>query len=423
VATVQGMTTAIATSVTIPTTNPLSLEVYPLFTVAAAPPAERFSAATFDDMVKALAHRANVLGLGEANHGTADFYALRGALSLALARRGDLRYVMMEADAIGMLQIDDYVQGRDVPIEKAVAALKFWVTDIKEFLQFLRDVREFNRDLAPGRRLHVLGMDAQFLAPAAQLLLSEQTALSITADEQAVLTKIISADDNNLSKLAPLEKRVLESLLGRVIGLRHEAESNALSPPARAIIAAQSLQHQLEHSRNAANMSWDKIMADMTILIWQLAGRGRMCVWAHNGHIARKPVGSADSTGGYLAEHFGSEYYPIAFLSYDGSARAWGVQNRGVVPHTLGPTPKYNLEAVIMAALGFPAVAWVRFDSSSAELQEWLAIPRYVREFGSTYVASETQTLRQLPQSFDATVVVNHASASTPTPTGERGPQ
>jgi erythromycin esterase-like protein len=320
------------------------------------------------------------------------------------------------------LQVDDYVQGRDVPIEKAVAALKFWVTDIKEFLQFLGEARRFNRDLVPDRRLHVLGMDAQFPTPAAQLLLSQQATLTLTGGEQEVLTKIVSAEDN-LSRLAPVDKQVLESLLGRVIRSPHETGQDALDTSARAIIAASSLQYQLEHSRNAANMSWDKIMAEMTILVWQLAGQARMCVWAHNGHIARKPVGSADSTGGYLAEHFGSEYYSITFLSYDGSARAWGVQNRGVVPHSLGPTPKYNLESVIMAALGSPAVAWVRFDSSSATLQKWLEIPRYVREFGSAYVASDTQTLRSIPQSFDAAVVVKSASASTPTPTGERGPQ
>ncbi|MGH9888956.1 MAG: erythromycin esterase family protein, partial [bacterium] len=128
-------------------------------------------------MVKALSHRASVLGLGEANHGTADFYVLRGALSLALARTGGLRLVLIEADAVGMLQIDDYVQGREVAIEKAVAALKFWVTDIREFLQLLGDVRTFNRDRAPEERLHVLGMDAQFSAPAAQWLLTEQAIL------------------------------------------------------------------------------------------------------------------------------------------------------------------------------------------------------------------------------------------------------
>jgi erythromycin esterase len=423
VASVNGSTTSIATPVTVPATGPLALEVFPVAAVEVAPPAESFSDTTFEDMVKALTRHANVLGLGEANHGTADFYTLRGALSLALARSGNLRHVLVEADAIGMFQVDDYVQGRDVSIEKAVAALAFWVTDIKEFLQFLRDVRAFNQSLAPDHRVHVLGMDAQFPAPAAQFLLTEQASLSTTVDEQDVLAKLVRAEHDNVSKLSLPEQQSLESLLARVTRFPHEAETDVLSQSARAIIAASSLQHQLDHSRNATSMSWDKIMADMTILIWQLAGQGRTCVWAHNGHIARKAVGSADSTGGYLAERFGRDYYSIGFFSYDGSARAWGVQNRGVVPHILGPAPKYNLESVLMTALGFPAVAWVRFDSSSMALRKWLETPRYVREFGSAYVASETQALRLLPQSFDAAVVVKQSSASTPTPTGERGPQ
>src|SRR5262249_10549170 len=158
------------------------------------------------------------------NHGTADFYALRGALSLALARTSGLRFVIIEADAVNMLQIDDYVQGRDVAIEKAVADLKFWVTDIKEFLQFLRDVRAFNHDRSPDRRLHVLGMDAQFPTPAAQFLLTEQVALSISGDERGVLTQIASAEGEALAGLAPSDGRVLESLLTRLSGANHESE-------------------------------------------------------------------------------------------------------------------------------------------------------------------------------------------------------
>ena len=422
-ASAQGSTTSIVAPAMVPAAAPLSLAVYSVAAIEATPPTEPFLGATFDDMVKALNHRASVLGFGEANHGTADFYILRGALALALARTSNLRFVMIEADAVGMLQIDDYVQGRDIAIEKAVAALKFWVTDIREFLRFLGDVRAFNRERAPNDRLHVLGMDAQFPAPSAQFLLMEHGPLGITADEQGVLANIASAQGDGLAALSLADSRLLEPLLIRVTRLQHEVGTDVLTPSARAIIAAGSLQRQLDHSRRVPRMSWDKIMAEMAVLVWELAGQGRMCVWAHNGHIARKPSGSADTTGGYLAERFGDEYYSIGFLSYDGSARAWGGQNSGVVPHDLGPTPIFNLESVTMTALGFPEVAWVRFDSSSATLQKWLEIPRYVREFGSSYVASDTQTLRLLPQSFDAAVVVKHSSPSSPTPTGKRGPQ
>jgi erythromycin esterase len=421
-ASVRGAATSIVTPTTIPAAGPLMIEVFPVAAIEAPPIPERFSGTTFDDMVTAQSHRANVLGLGEANHGTADFYALRGALSLALARSSDLRFVIIEADAVTMLQVDDYVQGRAVAIEQTVAALKFWVTDIKEFLQFLRDVRTFNYDRPSSHRLHVLGMDAQFPAPAAQFLLTEQDALAIAADEQRVLKQIASAERDALGALSPSDIRVLESLLTRLGRIHYEPGADVLNLPARAIIAASSLRHQLDHSR-APGMSWDKIMADVAILVWEVGGQGRMCIWAHNGHIARKPSGAADSTGGYLAERFGRGYYAIGFLSYDGSARAWGLQNRGVIPHNLGLAPRYNLESAIMSALGFPHVAWVRFDSISATLQKWLELPRYVREFGSAYVASDTQTLRWLPESFDAAVVVKRSSPSSPTPTGERGPQ
>src|SRR5262249_17127001 len=105
----EGASVAHAQVVHVPVSAPLELPVWPRSTVEALPQVPgRAGPADLASFVKALAHGPLVLGLGEANHGTGDFYTRRGELSLALAREGELRYVLLEADAIGMLEIDDY---------------------------------------------------------------------------------------------------------------------------------------------------------------------------------------------------------------------------------------------------------------------------------------------------------------------------
>ena len=48
-----------------------------------------------------------------------------------------------------MMTIDDYVLGADIDVAKAVSALRFWTTDVHEFLAFLANVRSYNAVAAP----------------------------------------------------------------------------------------------------------------------------------------------------------------------------------------------------------------------------------------------------------------------------------
>jgi len=189
---------------------------------------------------------------------------------------------------------------------------------------------------------------------------------------------------------------------------------------ARAAIAARSLRHQLGYvGKPNTNSLRDAAMADLTMRILELGRPGRAAVWAHQAHVAREPDNGSVSLGQHLARRIPGDY-AIAFLSYDGAARAWDAAGEiGVIPHQLGPAPPFNVESVLLAAAGSPDIAWVRLDTVSEPLKAWLRAPRFVRELGSV-VPRSTQILRPFPQAFDAVVVIKRASASTPTPTGER---
>lgn len=103
----EGASVSHAQAVHVPVSAPLELRVWPRATIESVPQVPgRAGPADLASFVKALAHGPRVLGLGEANHGTGDFYTRRGELTLALAREGEIRYVLFEADAIGMLAID-----------------------------------------------------------------------------------------------------------------------------------------------------------------------------------------------------------------------------------------------------------------------------------------------------------------------------
>jgi erythromycin esterase len=414
----EGASVSHAQAVHVPVSAALELPVWPRATIEAVPQVPgRAGPADLTSFVKALAHGPRVLGLGEANHGTGDFFTRRGELTLALAREGELRYVLLEADAIGMLAIDDYVQGREVTISEAVAKLRFWTTDVLEFHQFLKDVREHNKGVSPERRVHVMGIDAQRSDPPAGFLLAGRTDLALPAADVELLERL-AADKDALSKLAAAEVAAFEKLLDRLEAV--PGKLDLLAVRARAAIAARSLRHQLGYvGKTHTNSLRDAAMADLTVRILELGHPGQAAVWAHQGHVARVSDDGTVILGQHLARRIPG-YYAIAFLSYDGAARAWDAAGEiGVIPHQLGPAPPFNVESVILTAAGSPDIAWVRLDTVSESLKAWLRAPRFVRELGSV-VPRSTQILRPFPQAFDAVVVIKRASASTPTPTGER---
>ncbi len=416
----DGPMISLPVSIAVPRDTEVELVAYATSRVQQVPKDIRIDNADVTAFARSLSDR-KVVGLGEANHGTGDFYSYRAKLALELARKGKLRSILFENDAIGMLAIEDYVMGADVDIGKSVAALRFWITDIQENLAFLAEVRAYNARSAAADKLHVLGIDAQRVEPPVQFLLAHRPELQISDREANLLTQVAPAHGVAFTKLSFDDRDLLSALVQRLSAV-DDGPMDLTSPAARASIAARSIAYQLGYLGQFGSVRQrDQAMAEIAAHIIEMNGSRQAALWAHDYHIARQASGADKSLGQFFADKFGDGYYPIAFLSYSGAGRAWDPAGKiGVIPHQLVAPPPYYVESVIMKATGFPDAAWVRLDTASGPLKQWLSTPRYVREFGSVYLAQNTATLRPFPGAMSAVVVLQHAAASTPTPTGVR---
>src|SRR5205823_10349436 len=117
-----------------------------------APPPQRLAAAAepFASIeradvspVRAGVGEAKVVLLGEATHGTAEFYRMRARITQALIERKGFRIVAVEADWPDAGRIDHYVRHRETrPAEwKAFARFPEWMwrnTEVGEFVEWLR---------------------------------------------------------------------------------------------------------------------------------------------------------------------------------------------------------------------------------------------------------------------------------------------
>jgi erythromycin esterase len=408
----------------VPATTRFELAAYTRRDIESPPPTAPIARSSLSDLAATLQQGPRVLGFGEANHGTGDFYTQRGALALELARTGGLRYIMLEADAVVLLRVDDYVNGDPVDLSATLAALGFWITDQKEFIAIIDQVRAFNASLPPERRVHILGFDAQMTEPAAKLLVAAREELGLTQQQVDLVARLGPNNAKSFMEVTAAEKAIVQELLRRLEGI---GRFDPRATSGRAAIAARSLRHQLgylsESSWIAQGGMRDAAMADIATFVIERGGPGRASLWGHALHIARETyAGGLKSMGCYLADHFAADYYPVGFFTYEGAARAWDAPGKiGVIPHKLAPTPPYYVESAIMEATRHPDMAWVAIKTMPAALRKWLDQPRFSREFGSSYQGEEdARTLRLFPTAFDALVVLKRGSPSTPTPTGER---
>ena len=105
---------------------------------------ERF-AALFDRFAD-----ARVVLLGEASHGTSEFYRARAAISQRLIERHGFNIVAVEADWPDAATIDRYVRHREPRAGETRAFERFptWMWRNAEVDQFIRWIRQHNQDRA-----------------------------------------------------------------------------------------------------------------------------------------------------------------------------------------------------------------------------------------------------------------------------------
>lgn len=104
---------------------------------------------------------ADVIALGEASHGTSEFYRARAAITRRLIERHGVNVVAVEADWPDAARIDRYVRHRSQAPWRETAFARFptWMWRNEEVLEFVEWLREHNAGLPPERRVSFHGVD------------------------------------------------------------------------------------------------------------------------------------------------------------------------------------------------------------------------------------------------------------------------
>jgi erythromycin esterase-like protein len=414
-----------------------------LASIAAGAQPIRSAATDYDPLIGSIGDARFVL-LGEATHGTHEFYRERARISMRLVREQRFRAVVIEADWPDAGRVNRYVRGLGVDASAEAALSDFadfprWMWRNAEFRDFVEELRAHNASLPPSQQVGVYGMDVYNLFGAADAVVRYLENFDRPAAARARAQYRCFAryrpDPARYGEAARSPARSCErqakSVLAELRARPRPEDATAAEELFSAVRSAASVVGAEEYNRAAygGTLAWNvrdrRMAATVTEVAEHVSTRaelGKVVVWAHNSH-----VGDARATdmamrgelnlGQLLRERFGGATYLLGFTTYEGTVMAadrWDGPQR---VHTLRAARPDSYAGLFRAAGTGDALILLSTGSAAAQA---LGEPRLKREVGVIYArATELQShyLRtRLAQQFDAVIHLDRTRALTPLP-------
>ena len=377
--------------------------------------------------------------IGEASHGTHEFYTWRATLSRRLIEEQGYTWIGVEGDWPDCWRLNQWVRGlsgQDQGVHALLAGFQRWPTWMwanEEVAGFLDWLRTWNSHRPPAQRVGFYGLDVYSLWDSLREIigwLQEHLPEAVPAAMRAWQCFLPHHEDPH--KYAWSTRLVPASCEADVVALLSEVRSRVFSPGDHDEEAFDAVQNA-EVAANAEHyyrimvrgdrQSWnvrDHHMADtIDRLARHLGAASKGIIWEHNTHVgdARATDMAQDglvNVGQLLRERHALEgVLLVGFASHRGTviaADAWGT------PERILPVPAArpgSHEDFLHEALGVPAVLEFGDDRTGPWLSTWLGH----RAIGVVYHPEREQgnyVPTRMGERYDALIWLEQTAALRP---------
>jgi len=386
--------------------------------------------------------RSRLVLIGEATHGTSEFYRVRARITQELVRQRGFRIIAIEADWPDARRVNRYVQA--LPDggafeEPAFARFPTWMWRNHETLRFVEWLRRFNGGIRePASPAGVYGLDLYSLftsirsvleylervdPPTARIARERYSCLTPwQSDPQAYGRAVLSGRYRVCEREAVA---MLRDMLGRQLEYAERDGERFLDAVQNARLVADA-ERYYRAMYYGAHESWnqrDRHMFDTLEALLAFHGPdARAVVWAHNSHLGDASATEMSARGelnlGYLCrQRYGDAACLIGFGTDRGTvaaARAW---DEPMTVMTLRPAHPESYERLCRES-GVEAFFLHLREPSREEVRSELAAARLERAVGVVY-RPETELESHyfnasLPYQFDEYIWVGKTRAVQP---------
>src|SRR5262245_15171124 len=332
-----------------------------------------------------------VVGLGEATHGTREFFQFKHRMVEFLVREMNFNVFAIESNYASCLKINDYVTGGRASRVEALQNLGMdvWVTE--EVMALVDWLRDYNQTVPPERRVRFYGFDMQYMevfdpVPEYFLRVAPEKTQAITE----TFTKLRAAKQaarggakENLKALLPEVDKLIRYFVLQQANFINKTSRAEYEQNLRSLrLSFQDADVLLSKEYNEAR---DRYMAENILYLLNREPAGtRIAVWAHNYHISTGEIPSPGGSvgkwmGALLRQQLSGGYYALGFAFSEGSFQATSNTPNGetqFVEYTVGPAGEGSLNWYFaQPKIGNYIIDFRRTPKNEA-VRQWLITPR-----------------------------------------------
>lgn len=391
---------------------------------------------------------ARVVLLGEASHGTSEFYRARAAITRRLVQRHGFNLVAVEADWPDAAAIDRHVRCLPHQPMPTPPFTRFptWMWRNKDVDAFVVFLREHNSGKPPAEQVGFYGLDLYNMTASIAAVLSyldevDPEAASVARRRYACLgpysrEPATYGRDSLTQGYAKCEAPVVQSLLDMLRKQLTYVQSDGdrffnATQNARLVANAERYYRVMYYGSHHSWNLRDRHMFDtlQRLLAWA-GGKGKAVVWAHNSHVGDARFTEMGTERGELnlgqlcRQEYGRDAALIGFGTHSGTVAAASDWEAPMEVKAVRASRPDSYES-LMHQIGQERFLLDLRPGEHEEMRRLLSARRLERYIGVIY-RPETErwshySYAVLPSQYDAFVWFENTTAVIPLPTEASG--
>jgi erythromycin esterase len=391
-----------------------------------------------DDLINQFKRKKVVL-LGEASHGTSQFYLHRIEVTKKLIKKHHFSFIAVEGDWPNCYKINQYVKGINNSYQNAKEVLDeftrwpTWIWANEEVLQFIQWLKAYNQDLPQEKKVGFYGLDVYSLWQSLEEIIKY-----LKKNEPQYLDTAIAAfrcfepyqyDTIQYAQgisLVPksCQKEVIQFLsqINKINQNNSSANSQEIFNLKQNVLVLKNSEEYYRTMIEGGVKSWnlrDNHMFDVFKNLMQFHGeKAKGIVWAHNTHIGdaratdMKEYGMIN-LGELIRNQWGENSFIVGFGTYKGTVITSNNWYGSILKKTIPPAKKDSWEDIFHQAHSqdqFITTSILRKINDSL-------VPYGHRAIGVVYhpkyeKGNYVPTI--LPMRYDSFIFIDNSNAITP---------
>ncbi|MEU9187368.1 erythromycin esterase family protein [Streptomyces sp. NPDC048484] len=375
---------------------------------------------------------AEVVGLGEATHGSQDFFRMKHRLFRYLVEKKGFRTFSLELPWSSGLRINEYVLNgkgdlKDIAREEFQGSYRIW--NNQDYLDLMEWMRDYNR-AHPNDPVQFMGNDMGYAGPELYKRVTDYVAREYPQLLERVTelyrglapTTDAGTYSEEYFKLPVAERKERAERTQKVFELLRKQRPASGADKQDHLWAVQHARsiHQMaeglsfdvtDEAQSTEMMRFrDRVMAE-NVAWWNKHTGDRMLLSAHNTHVSYDSFDERypKTQGAFLQDTLGKDYVSIGFSFYQGAFKAFGTADNVMRTYRVGAAKPGSNEHTLDKARQDDYILDMRTAPNSA--RSWLDKPRVTWNIGAGWPDPMTYKIA-LGEAHDILIHLNEVEAT-----------